>query len=462
MADLMLQDHPPKVQPRSSAARDKNLLETSLKNSADISQRFPDYASLDKLDAEAGCILIALANQPPTLNTTERDRDMYMDVDSCDTDGGNADSTTTTNGHSMSISNLLGAEEVAAPTLTSATFDTKNTHKEKGLCSSSFRGNDDSSDEVNCNQSDPIMLLAAAAAAIDGDDIKYNGRAYERREIVLERRSDESTYGHREGRVQKRKSLVDNERSSSRHRHHAILSEGRLQRQEHELDTWQQHTPMEGRRRSSSSAQCGVRSETTNAFSWQYLSMKQNPRIKRNAMHAYITYMIYTDMAHERSRTKSIASNGRARDNELVDKRAGQDRAFGRVGDKVQDPPVGYTPAYNRAQDGPDQVRSEIKASGLNKPPVSASSFSTSHAGMAMHYPADTVRVDSSSSPWYPAYRLPPSPTQRHDFTSAQAHLHRPLTAFLWDGNGSGEAERRYENVVLPPLSVSPQLINRP
>jgi hypothetical protein len=26
--------------------------------------------------------------------------------------------------------------------------------------------------------------------------------------------------------------------------------------------------------------------------------MKQNPKIKRNAMHAYITYMIYADLSH--------------------------------------------------------------------------------------------------------------------------------------------------------------------
>ncbi|KAL0076346.1 hypothetical protein J3Q64DRAFT_1771226 [Phycomyces blakesleeanus] len=30
---------------------------------------------------------------------------------------------------------------------------------------------------------------------------------------------------------------------------------------------------------------------------------KENPSIKRNAMHAYITYMIYTDMTHEQVRT---------------------------------------------------------------------------------------------------------------------------------------------------------------
>ncbi|KAI8977216.1 hypothetical protein BDF20DRAFT_551950 [Mycotypha africana] len=41
------------------------------------------------------------------------------------------------------------------------------------------------------------------------------------------------------------------------------------------------------------------------SFSYQYLSM-QNPRIKRNAMHAYITYMIYTDMTRSQQQPYSV------------------------------------------------------------------------------------------------------------------------------------------------------------
>lgn len=40
-----MQEYPPKVQPRSSSARDNAL-----------------FGHLDRVDAEAGCILIALAN----------------------------------------------------------------------------------------------------------------------------------------------------------------------------------------------------------------------------------------------------------------------------------------------------------------------------------------------------------------------------------------------------------------
>ncbi|ORZ21126.1 hypothetical protein BCR42DRAFT_187709 [Absidia repens] len=45
IAHLLVQEYPPKVQPKSSSARDKAL-----------------FSHLDKVDAEAGCILIALAN----------------------------------------------------------------------------------------------------------------------------------------------------------------------------------------------------------------------------------------------------------------------------------------------------------------------------------------------------------------------------------------------------------------
>lgn len=56
-----------KVQPRSSAERENSLLlQTALKAaSSDMAHRLLDYASLDKVDCEASCILIALANHDP-------------------------------------------------------------------------------------------------------------------------------------------------------------------------------------------------------------------------------------------------------------------------------------------------------------------------------------------------------------------------------------------------------------
>lgn len=61
------QDFFPKVQPRSSAERDNSiLLHSALKAaSTEMAHKLLDYASLDKTDCEASCILIALANHEP-------------------------------------------------------------------------------------------------------------------------------------------------------------------------------------------------------------------------------------------------------------------------------------------------------------------------------------------------------------------------------------------------------------
>lgn len=62
----------PKIQPRSSAERDNSLLlHSALKAaSTDIAHRLLDYASLDKVDCEASCILIALSNHEPTFTAS--------------------------------------------------------------------------------------------------------------------------------------------------------------------------------------------------------------------------------------------------------------------------------------------------------------------------------------------------------------------------------------------------------
>jgi hypothetical protein len=53
-----------KIQPRSSSERDNSiLLHSALKAASnDMAHRLLDYASLDKVDCEASCILIALSN----------------------------------------------------------------------------------------------------------------------------------------------------------------------------------------------------------------------------------------------------------------------------------------------------------------------------------------------------------------------------------------------------------------
>ncbi|KAG0738087.1 hypothetical protein G6F57_012397 [Rhizopus arrhizus] len=132
-------------------------------------------------------------------------------------------------------------------------------------------------------QPDPIMLLAAAAAVIDDDEGRYNGRPYKRREIKLQSRRHSVT---------KRKSSIDLYRRHPNQRQPST-------------DTW-----MPARTITPEDEEMELKEdESQHTFSWQYLSMKQNPRIKRNAMHAYITYMIYTDMANEQRIKNNSSSN---------------------------------------------------------------------------------------------------------------------------------------------------------
>ncbi|CEG64984.1 hypothetical protein RMATCC62417_01864 [Rhizopus microsporus] len=219
----MLQEYPTQVQPRSSSTRDT---------------QDQDVDSSNKLDAEAGRILIDLANQDTSLRN----------------------------------------------------LNDKSTSK--GEVGTSIKANH----ILQRLQPDPIMLLAAAAAVID-DEGKYKGRSYERREIKLQtRRHSMSTT--------KRKSLTTTTDSYLYRR----TSERRYRNQRPSLtsqpssDTWM---PTRTITPEDEDEEMPLKGESQHTFSWQYLSMKQNPRIKRNAMHAYITYMIYTDMANEQ-RTVSL------------------------------------------------------------------------------------------------------------------------------------------------------------
>ncbi|CAO3695241.1 unnamed protein product [Rhizopus stolonifer] len=143
-------------------------------------------------------------------------------------------------------------------------------------------------------QPDPIMLLAAAAAVID-EEGKYNGRSFERKEIKLQTRRHSAS-------VTKRKTQT----ATNLYRRQSEKRQ-RPQRQP-STDTWAERTitPEEDEE---------IGNDSKHAFSWQYLSMKQNPRIKRNAMHAYITYMIYTDKANEQNTNEKITKNVHNKDN---------------------------------------------------------------------------------------------------------------------------------------------------
>ncbi|KAL4207944.1 hypothetical protein AB4K20DRAFT_1913829 [Rhizopus microsporus] len=231
------------------------------------------------------------------------------------------------------------------------------------------------------------MLLAAAAAVID-DEGKYKGRSYERREIKLQtRRHSMSTT--------KRKSLTTTTESYLYRR----TSERRYRNQRPSLtsqpssDTWM---PTRTITPEDEDEEMPLKGESQHTFSWQYLSMKQNPRIKRNAMHAYITYMIYTDMANEQRTKQNHKSNSTNSSN-------------------------------------------------------SSSSNSSHHNHHKNVYSKDVTNNNNNN--WYmQSYRLPPSPRQRHDAVLAPPTdtpnnniIGRPLTDFLFDNH------RPSSSSILPP-----------
>ncbi|ORE16285.1 hypothetical protein BCV71DRAFT_265805 [Rhizopus microsporus] len=174
-----------KVQPRSSSERDNShLLQSALKEASnDMAHRLLNYASLDKMDCEASCILIALANHQENQTTALKQKEQ--------------DSQNTMNNVHKEWKRKLDEDKtvVVLPQKRQATKDAVVVQPNHSL------------------KNDPIMLLMAAAE-------------------VVERKK----------------------RKVSKHKQHG--------------------------------------------FSRQYYSMKQNPKIKQNALHAYITYMIYNDLAH--------------------------------------------------------------------------------------------------------------------------------------------------------------------
>ncbi|CAO3698109.1 unnamed protein product [Rhizopus microsporus] len=310
----MLQEYPTQVQPRSSSTRDT---------------QDQDGDSSNKLNAEAGRILIDLANQDTSLRNSNDKSTSKGDV-----------------GTSIKANHILQRL-----------------------------------------QPDPIMLLAAAAAVID-DEGKYKGRSYERREIKLQtRRHSMSTT--------KRKSLTTTTESYLYRR----TSERRYRNQRPSLtsqpssDTWM---PTRTITPEDEDEEMPLKGESQHTFSWQYLSMKQNPRIKRNAMHAYITYMIYTDMANEQRTKQNHKSNSTNSSN-------------------------------------------------------SSSSNSSHHNHHKNVYSKDVTNNNNNN--WYmQSYRLPPSPRQRHDAVLAPPTdtpnnniIGRPLTDFLFDNH------RPSSSSILPP-----------
>ncbi|KAG1057950.1 hypothetical protein G6F43_000232 [Rhizopus delemar] len=201
----------PKVQPRSSSERDNSfLLHTALKAaSTDMAHRLLNYASLDKMDCEASCILIALANHnnnhhPPS-KKGEKEKTMIHEK--------------------RKMSSTVVEEEKTIVVL-------PNKQRKSSLVKEAVvQANQNNNNPL---KNDPMMLLMAAAEVVEGSREKKR---------LSEKRISKSSLGN----------------------------------PYHPRDT---------------------KESKQHNFSRQYHSMKQNPKIKQNALHAYITYMIYNDLAH--------------------------------------------------------------------------------------------------------------------------------------------------------------------
>ncbi|KAG2219072.1 hypothetical protein INT45_000355 [Circinella minor] len=271
IAQITLLGYPPKIQPQSSATRDQGRGGTTSRRSLrphspitttnnttttnDISFCPPsvrDYTELDAVDQEAGCILIALSNHDPN-KTTAKATELLTKLQHDSSQG------------------VVQSENSA---INSANNNSNVTWQEE--------------------KSDPIMILAAAAAAVneedennkvaslssDHNDMRSYSYSHESEETKPPTKRKWHGYHYNTTNEQGQSMIEDpNELySDKRHRYNHPHHHQAARASAAPENTWQQDLSSHE---------------------------KQNPRIKRNAMHAYITYMIYTDMTHARSRSDS-------------------------------------------------------------------------------------------------------------------------------------------------------------
>ncbi|KAI7882863.1 hypothetical protein K492DRAFT_175925 [Lichtheimia hyalospora FSU 10163] len=428
---MLKQEYPPtQVQPQSSATRDDGHWQPP---------HF-DYAALDKVDAEAGSILIALANQEPIKTTAiDDDHDTIMTNNKPNDHSNNSHS-------SMSINNLLGGGG-GSSALTP--------QQQQQRDSNDNDASNKPSDPVTT--SDPIMLLAAAAAAIDGRPGTNGTHAAPSNTAYTsnsERRLGDSGYGY----YSQYYSSSYPKTKQQQYSYNAYYEDIRARRER------RMASPPDGyeqRRRESAPVNRHRPERGTNVFSYQYISMKQNPRIKRNAMHAYITYMIYTDMTHQdRMRTKLDGGHARKINTEEYDTWATRKASEGRI-----DASAIGAPTYHRRGSGsvapsappPTTAHGGMVHAAPGEPPQPKSWYTSTGTGAQPPPPTTatntttnsttTVATTNTSTATSSHYRLPPSPSTPHQPTSSRQSspsqhngnsnaimMGRPLTAFLRDG----------------------------
>ncbi|ORY96705.1 hypothetical protein BCR43DRAFT_285059 [Syncephalastrum racemosum] len=157
-------------------------------------------------------------------------------------------------------------------------------------------------------------------------------------------------------------------------------------------------------------------------------------------MHAYITYMIYTDMTHERSRNGENALGSSS----AVTAATVPDMARDSI--TTSDLPRRYT-SHHTTQPQQPQQQPQQQAAAPPPPAVTDSwlppPYFRNHNGSINHSNGST-----------PSGRLPASPPVLP--MSSTAIVDRPLTAFLWDDVPSAAHERNTNGMVaLPPLPHS-------
>ncbi|KAI9321683.1 hypothetical protein BX666DRAFT_1013434 [Dichotomocladium elegans] len=285
---MLKQEYPPtQVQPQSSATREDGHREL---------RQLGDYSALDKVDAEAGSILISLATQERcSPKNTENKAPPTSEK------GGEDDDIMTTH-TSMSINSLLASLKGQCVGSSRLTTDHYSQHPQHQAY------DEETARSLSTDTSDPIMLLAAAAAAIDGRSAPFPAAASEPRPT-----SSTLAATEKRGFYSQYYTSTTPSTTSTPYPKSKILANG-PQQQQQRVQSSRDSGPYYYNRHRNSEALTSATAEqryhqqqqgtSTNIFSYQYMTMTQNPRIKRNAMHAYITYMIYADMTRqERGRT---------------------------------------------------------------------------------------------------------------------------------------------------------------
>ncbi|GAA5813715.1 hypothetical protein MFLAVUS_007202 [Mucor flavus] len=377
----------PKIQPRSSAERDNSLLLHSVLKAAstDIAHRLLDYASLDKVDCEASCILIALSNHEPA-------------------------STATTS--AIPPKNDLEPKKILIKDDTIIEKKDVSVKKEK-----------EAHVTLTTDQSktDPIMLLMAAAQVVDGKD-------YTTTDKFDTRKRNSSTYSIEEAR---RRDAYPNGRYYPKPGNKRIRTSPPTPAPTYnKVDT---------RRKHHRSTQDQPIESSNNSFSMQYHSMKQNPKVKQNALHTYITYMIYNDMTHGNTRRQSAVTYNH--NNSTTNTVYNNNVKYQQPAQVQQQPQHHHQPQHHQQQQQQHQQRADFNLYS-NHPSLSSSGSSAATSSTI----TTSMPPSTNNSPWH-----------RHDDRSIMS---RPLTAFLWNNDSSVNSHdnhNRKDMMILPPLSSNPR-----